>query len=128
MISPDAGTEKSAAPSPAAHQHIAYLDGVRALAALWVMFSHACFITLGSTPASSGLPGLLVNYGRLAVDVFIVLSGHRLMLPVTRKGRLAGGTLDFYRRRARRILPPYFAAVILAVTWAWPATRCPRQP
>lgn len=57
-----------------------------------------------------------LNYGRFAVDVFIVLSGFCLMLPVVRGGGiLRGGAGLFLRKRARRILPPYYAAAALSI-------------
>jgi len=95
-----------------------YLDGLRGLAALYVVLHHAYYGLTAEAP----LPPLASHLtywlylGRSAVDIFIVLSGYCLMLPVVRSGtgRLAGGSLDFFRRRARRILPPYYAA--MAVT------------
>jgi peptidoglycan/LPS O-acetylase OafA/YrhL len=92
---------------------LAHLDGLRALAALFVVGGHASSMSLGATTTSGGLTGLLVRYGHLAVDVFIVLSGYCLMLPVPARGGVPGGALGFYRRRARRILPPYYAALAL---------------
>jgi peptidoglycan/LPS O-acetylase OafA/YrhL len=51
-------------------------------------------------------------YGHFAVSVFIVLSGFCLMLPITRgDGTLRGGAATFFRKRARRILPPYYLAL-----------------
>jgi len=51
-----------------------------------------------------------------AVAAFIVISGYCLALPVVRDGgELKGGAFRFYRRRARRILPPYYAAVGLSL-------------
>ena len=90
-----------------------YLDGLRGLAALYVVMHHAYY---GLT-AEASLPPMLAKLtywlylGHSAVDIFIVLSGYCLMLPVVRSGRLSGGTREFARRRARRILPPYFAAL-----------------
>ena len=101
--------------------HLDHLDGVRGLAALFVVLHHAWLLTADHFPiaAETGLLGLLTNwllYGHLAVDVFIVLSGFCLILPVARSGgALAGGAAGFYRRRARRILPPYFAALTISV-------------
>jgi peptidoglycan/LPS O-acetylase OafA/YrhL len=56
-----------------------------------------------------------LRYGPYAVDVFIVLSGYCLMLPVAQsvEGGLRGGLGAYLKRRARRILPPYYAALIL---------------
>jgi len=49
------------------------------------------------------------------VAVFIVLSGFCLALPLLRgKGDL-DGTLAFLKRRARRILPPYYGALALTL-------------
>ena len=90
-----------------------YLDGLRGLAALYVVLHHAYY---GLT-AEAALPPLAAHLtywlylGRSAVDIFIVLSGYCLMLPVVRAGRLRGSFADFMRRRARRILPPYYAAL-----------------
>jgi peptidoglycan/LPS O-acetylase OafA/YrhL len=55
-------------------------------------------------------------YGVNAVPVFIVLSGYCLMLPAAKSedGQLKGGIGRFVKRRAWRILPPYYAALILA--------------
>ncbi len=94
-----------------------YLDGLRGLAALYVVMHHAYY---GLT-AEASLPPLVTKLtywlylGHSAVDIFIVLSGYCLMLPVARTGQLSGGTSEFIRRRARRILPPYFAALGLSL-------------
>lgn len=94
-----------------------YLDGLRGLAALYVVLHHAYY---GFT-AEAALPPLAayltywLYLGRSAVDIFIVLSGYCLMLPVVRAGRLRGSFADFMRRRARRILPPYYAALAVSL-------------
>jgi peptidoglycan/LPS O-acetylase OafA/YrhL len=99
-----------------ARTRLAYLDGIRGLAALFVVAHHLWReYTRGSLP---GLKGIITNwllYGHLAVDVFIVLSGFCLMLPVSRSGALRGGWQTFYKSRARRILPPLYAAVALGI-------------
>ncbi len=101
--------------SAPARLHLDYLDGLRGLAALYVVFHHLYIFQFGMA-ARSGLGGLLVNwllYGHLAVDVFIVLSGFCLALPAARTGQIRGGALLFFRKRARRILPPFYASLIL---------------
>ena len=86
-----------------------------------MILHHAWLLTADRSPiaAETDLLGLLTNwllYGHLAVDVFIVLSGFCLMLPVARSGgALADGARGFFVRRARRILPPYFAAFTISV-------------
>src|SRR5205807_7495201 len=58
----------------------------------------------------------LALFGRLAVALFIVISGFCLMLPVSRRELdLRGGVPRFFAKRARRILPPYYASIVLAL-------------
>jgi peptidoglycan/LPS O-acetylase OafA/YrhL len=90
--------------------HLRYLDGLRAAAALFVVLHHTWLEA-----------GLAYNVlGHYAVGLFIVLSGFCLMLPVIRgDGTLPGGPMHFFRKRARRILPPYYAALALSVVLAY---------
>ena len=111
----------SAAASPAvtvpARLHLDFLDGLRALAALYVVASHIYLMIFG-LEARMTWPLTLANtmlYGHLAVSVFIVISGFCLTLPVVHSRQLKRGARDFYWRRARRILPPYYAALALTL-------------
>lgn len=105
----------------AVYRH-AFLDGVRGLAALFVVLHHAwyeVFATGGQTqwhPSLSALTSWLF-YGHHAVDVFIVVSGFCLGLPLVGSSDqyLPGGMKRFYGRRARRIIPPYYAAIALSL-------------
>jgi peptidoglycan/LPS O-acetylase OafA/YrhL len=58
-------------------------------------------------------------YGRFAVVVFIVLSGFSLALSPARHGWRLDGVRQFARRRARRILPAYWAALAFSLAVAW---------
>jgi peptidoglycan/LPS O-acetylase OafA/YrhL len=58
-------------------------------------------------------------YGRFAVVVFIVLSGFSLALSPARRGWRLDSRSAFARRRARRILPPYWAALAFSLAVAW---------
>jgi peptidoglycan/LPS O-acetylase OafA/YrhL len=61
-----------------------------------------------------------LGLGHANVDVFMVLSGFCLMLPVVRgDGTLRGGTRAFFKKRARRILPPYYSALALSLFFIW---------
>ena len=97
--------------------HLRYLDGIRGLAALYVVLDHIWLFGSGGTLAArTGMAGAATNwlwYGHTAVDVFIVLSGFCLILPVGETGTIKGGARAFFLKRARRILPPYFAALLL---------------
>lgn len=107
-------------PAPA---RLGYVDGLRALAALYVVASHCVTEVWPYNNIPSGAVGQFagfMQYGHFAVSVFIVLSGFSLMLPVARRGnRLPQGALGFYWRRARRILPPYYLALALSLLLIW---------
>jgi peptidoglycan/LPS O-acetylase OafA/YrhL len=98
-----------------ARLHLDYLDGVRACAALYVLLDHIQEYS-GIEDHAHGMLAAVLNAllkrGHYAVDVFITLSGFCLMMPVVRGGvTLRGGAIEFFKRRARRILPPYYAAL-----------------
>jgi peptidoglycan/LPS O-acetylase OafA/YrhL len=103
-------------------KHRAYLDGLRGLAALFVVFHHA-YLQVIERDNLSGLAARLTQillYGHYAVDLFIVLSGFCLMLPVVNsEGGVRGGALNFFRRRAWRILPPYYLAMAFSTLLAF---------
>ena len=103
---------------PVAQDRLAFLDGLRGLAALYVVLHHAALEVRGASPwrVVEWSRGLL-RHGHFAVAVFIVLSGYCLMRPVANdpRGRLRGGIVGYLGRRARRILPPYYAA--LGLCW-----------
>jgi len=92
-----------------------FLDGLRGLAALYVVLFHAYQVTTFNDARVDA--ALVWRVGHPAVSVFIVLSGYCLMLPIVRSGngRLRGGVGEYLRRRAQRILPPYYAALVLGV-------------
>jgi peptidoglycan/LPS O-acetylase OafA/YrhL len=98
-----------------------YIDGLRASAALYVALGH-CYMTIWPIVFNvihSGTWGsftVWTMYGHFAVTVFIVISGFCLMLPVTRTGdRIQGGVVEFFVRRAIRILIPYYASLLFAL-------------
>jgi peptidoglycan/LPS O-acetylase OafA/YrhL len=95
--------------------HLLYLEGLRGAAALYVVMHHA-MLRYDIKPTS--LPQKLLiacfNHGHFAVNLFIVISGFSLMLPAIRKEYEVDAT-DFYKRRLRRILPPYYFALVFSV-------------
>jgi peptidoglycan/LPS O-acetylase OafA/YrhL len=93
---------------------------MRAAAAMFVVLHHMFLGVWNDFPRNIG-PGWLgwLLYGHLAVAVFIVVSGFSLALaPMQRGGRLSGGTRRFLRRRAWRIVPPYWAALVVSTITA----------
>jgi len=103
--------------------HLAYLDGFRAIAALYVVFHHARMVAGINVIPPHGVEqqiSLLFAPGEYAVCLFIVLSGFCLMLPVVKnEGSIRGSVSSFLWRRARRILPPYYAAMALSLLLIW---------
>ncbi|MGV3504467.1 MAG: acyltransferase family protein [Adhaeribacter sp.] len=108
-------------------KYLPYMDGLRALAAVYVVLHHA-FLQIGEAPIlaiiqDAGMAAIpvkmlvfLLKHGRLAVDLFIVISGFCLMRPVVyNKGVLRTGALQFFVQRAKRILPPYYLAMGFAL-------------
>ncbi|MEU6548914.1 acyltransferase [Streptomyces sp. NPDC046915] len=96
--------------------HVPGLDGLRGVAALYVVLFHCWLLAFPGFPKNSG-PSWLgwLMYGRLAVVFFLVLSGFSLAISPARHGWRQGGIARFLRRRAWRILPPYWAALALSV-------------
>ena len=122
MVTPSAATNSIPASSSSTRLRLHYLDGLRGLAALYVVIFHvyleASYRWTGFVlPRKLWLASQWMIYGHSAVVVFIVLSGYCLMLPVIRSAdaQLSDGLKGFFVRRTRRILPPYYAAVLLSL-------------
>jgi peptidoglycan/LPS O-acetylase OafA/YrhL len=107
-------------PAPRADKRLAGLDGIRGLAALYVVINHVFLRAFPGYPVDHApfWAGWFI-YGRFAVVVFIVLSGFSLALAPARHGWRLGGISEFAQRRARRILPAYWAALAFSLAVAW---------
>ncbi len=101
-------------------QRLTGLDGIRGLAALYVVINHVFLRAFPGYPVDHApfWAGWFI-YGRFAVVVFIVLSGFSLALSPARHGWRLDGVSAFARRRARRILPAYWAALAFSLAVAW---------
>lgn len=81
------------------------IDGLRALAVIPVMLFHAGF--------------QLFSGGFVGVDVFFVISGYlitSILIAELEAGRFS--VLNFYERRARRILPALFVVMLVCIPFA----------
>ncbi|GAA0437817.1 hypothetical protein Acor_80160 [Acrocarpospora corrugata] len=96
------------------------MDGIRGLAALFVVLHHCRLLAFPGFPADTG-PGWAswMLYGHFAVVVFIVLSGFSLAVAPARRDWALGGLGRFAHRRLWRILPPYWPALAISLVIAW---------
>jgi peptidoglycan/LPS O-acetylase OafA/YrhL len=90
------------------------VDGLRALAALWVVAFH---MRAFSGAHLTGAPGfdMLIRSGSTGVSLFLVLSGFCLYTPYAagRQGRFS--TMHFLARRCGRLLPAYYASLCVTL-------------
>lgn len=82
------------------------IDGLRALAVLPVILFHAGFTTFRG--------------GFVGVDIFFVISGYLITtIIVAEMEQGSFSLLNFYERRARRILPALFFVMLCTLPFAW---------
>ncbi|WP_323373451.1 acyltransferase family protein [Plantactinospora alkalitolerans] len=105
---------------------MAGLDGIRGLAALYVVLHHCWLLAFPGYPVNTGPEWLgWLLHGRFAVVVFITLSGFSLAIAPARNGWQSCGNLRFARRRAWRVLPAYWAALVFSLLIAGAVTPLP---
>ena len=102
-------SEPRAAPvapaDPPAWQHVAALDGLRALAVVAVLLFHGGYL----------------QGGFLGVDLFFALSGFLITSLLIRDAGTAGGVrlTAFWGRRFRRLLPAVLTLIVIVALWSW---------
>jgi len=108
------GVDQGGLESVSAVDRVPSLTGVRALAALLVVGTHAAYTTGKYT---HGYVGLLVSRMEIGVPIFFVLSGFLLFGPWV-KAAVAGSAAPSVKRyawhRVRRIMPAYAVTVLVA--------------
>jgi peptidoglycan/LPS O-acetylase OafA/YrhL len=93
---------------------VASLTGMRAVAALLVIGTHAAF---GTGALNHGYVGLMMARLEIGVSIFFVLSGFLLFRPWVRAaaGGFSSPSVSRYgRHRIRRIMPAYIVTVLAA--------------
>lgn len=93
---------------------VASLTGIRAVAALLVMLTHAAYTT-GKYP--QGYLGLVYSRAEIGVPIFFVLSGFLLFAPWVKAAALSKQPPSVRRyawHRVRRIMPAYVVTVVVA--------------
>jgi len=102
-------------------QEILALDGLRAVAALSVVFFHTFYVVYsvsGQTILFGYNTTYLWQYGQTGVHLFFILSGFLLFTPYAKamlNGRALPSTKRFFQRRALRILPAYWVCLVILV-------------
>ena len=107
-------------------RRLADLDAIRAVAALLVVVNHTSLMGGPYYPQGYITPGSLILHGSASggVSLFFVLSGFLIAGPFLRTlldGELAPDTRRYLKRRATRILPAYWVALLAAVLLFPPA-------
>jgi peptidoglycan/LPS O-acetylase OafA/YrhL len=117
--SAEADTPEALAPPPG-HPRFPLLDGVRALAALSIVGMHIGDAS-GFTNAHEILGGLTARLN-VGVAIFFVLSGFLLYRPFVAarmEGRPAPRIGRYLRRRALRIVPAFWTAMLIMLALGW---------
>jgi peptidoglycan/LPS O-acetylase OafA/YrhL len=95
-------------------ERVASLTGIRAVAALLVVGTHAAYTTGKYT---HGYPGLVYSRMEIGVPIFFVLSGFLLFGPwvkATASGHAPPSVRRYAWHRVRRIMPAYVVTVLVA--------------
>jgi len=110
VIFPDLQRSPASEPrhAPRSGARLSQVDGLRAVAALWVVAYHGYVFFYERAVGPRGPLLVWMSRGHLGVPMFLVLSGFCLTLPSLQAGRYTVEGVDFLRRRAWRILPPYY--------------------
>jgi peptidoglycan/LPS O-acetylase OafA/YrhL len=109
---------------------LAFADGIRGLAALWVVLFHASeggHIDHLKASLPVGLARLLFDWGHLGVALFFVLSGFVMLHSVRRLPFDAALAKRFMLRRLLRLTPPYYASIAFVIAYTALKARLQHQ-
>ncbi len=84
---------------------------IRFIAACMVVLSHAFGLGNGTLDILERLTGEQISLGRLAVDIFFILSGFYCTKSILR----VNNTKEYYKSRIKRIFPPLIVVVVICV-------------
>src|SRR6266540_193669 len=99
------------------------LDGLRGLAALYVLMHHACGLLWGGSLADDPAPAVLLrnifSFGHQAVLLFFLISGFCIHYRQALSGAHSLDPRAFGWRRARRLYPPLLLALAVTALFDW---------
>ena len=111
--------DKPKTPRPKNPQRLLHVDAMKALAAQLIVLHHLAAYGPISESVSAVLPQLmdwLYHYGRMAVQVFLVVGGFLSARALSVQGQLLDGRLpDLLWRRYQRLVLPFMAAVVITL-------------
>lgn len=103
------------------NKRLAFADGLRGLAACWVVLFHMSegkHIEALHASLPSFVYRVFFSMGDLGVPVFFVLSGYVMALTTTNLNFNASVGLRFIARRLIRLMPAYYAAIALVLAFS----------
>ncbi len=113
------GSWPTSAPAPLVNRvkntvgRLAGVDGLRAAAALWVVLFHIRAFSGAKLPIQP--LDFFARSGSTGVSLFLVISGFCLYLPFAAGRQTRFKTGAFLVRRAKRLLPAYYASIAFAL-------------
>jgi peptidoglycan/LPS O-acetylase OafA/YrhL len=106
--------------------HFLLIDFLKVFAALLIILHHLSSYGQIAEDARTALPGLmtwLFEYGRYAVQIFLVMGGYLAAQSLTRTSNLKNlqTVLTIIFNRYLRLFAPYVVALIITIACAWVA-------
>lgn len=122
--------------NPSTGSSLAYLDGIRAIAVIFVVVVHTWWFAISPRFPSIAIPATgrvvdltaIVAYMQVGVDLFFVLSGFLLAqhwLRADSQGKPRPDTARYFRQRFFRIAPAYYACLFLTLLFFTPKFIAP---
>lgn len=90
-------------------RNVSGVQALRGIAALLVVFHHACQYLVSRIDDSRG--NLDFSFGAIGVDLFFTISGFVMVISTPKSSGLMAG-ITFLRKRAQRVLPMYWLATV----------------
>lgn len=113
-----AGERSHASPTqylPQSARHLPALDGIRGLAIIWVVFHNTLADNFAPSSGPLHIVALLAHPGWIGVQLFFALSGFLITAGLLDSQGRDHYFSGFYAKRALRILPLYYAVLLIVL-------------